>query len=324
MTPKLSKTTRWLCLGLLSCILVTSTSCFRKMARASYNATLKTDQVNRLKERKVVFIVPQSQYEYFDDYKELLPKAWTLTPLEVVRYNDLEDYNNAAEYSYFDIHGIETTVTRSSGGSYTNTHYYLSLSNYYPKEGKSKKAKQAVDELCRIELYPEFGTTNYRFSNNDVQQQLYLRSTIRNFTLPYMMAYLRFVQKNVEQKKNPWVYDNYTESGLRAKLAGDTLYVPEGVLYDRSKWTGKESEKGENFFSSYKGKYKIVSNRELIDLIKGRSNSKKPLFLFEYVLSSTDKYVSVLDATSGTVVYRRYTPLTYNIKDKDIKRILED
>ena len=74
------------------------------------------------------------------------------------------------------------------------------------------------------------------------------------------------------------------------------------------------------FFSEYGGKYKFVSTQELIDIIRRRNG--QPTFIFEYVLSSADNFVGVLEVQSGAVAHRQYKPLKYNIKSKDIKEIL--
>lgn len=298
------------------------TSCFKSMARAGHDSSISDEQFQRLKKQTAVFILPVSEYSHIEDYRQLLPLAWDLTPIEVVKYSDMAKYSDASKYAYFSIHGIKKTTTNTSTGSgYSNTHYYLALASNYLKTGK-KKDKVISDELCRIELYPDFSAATYSFSNKEkVVDKLYEQASIRNFSLPYMMAYLKIVQRNIVNKKNPWVYENFSDDNLRSRLSGDTLYVPENLVYNRNKFTGKEEKKDENFFESYRGKYKIVSNSELTKLIKNR-NKKKPLFLFEYVLSSTDKYVGVLDISSGTIVYRHYTPLTYNLKSKDVEKIL--
>ncbi|WP_207495064.1 hypothetical protein [Aridibaculum aurantiacum] len=296
------------------------TSCLKSMARASHNSKVSPDEFNRLKGKTVVFVVPKSEYASLEDYKELLPKAWTLTPMEVIRYSDIDAYADPSKYAFFQINGITTTTTNSRGFSYSNTHYYLALSSSYSTETKKGKEKQHTDVLCRVELYPEFAATGINFSAKDASDKIYENVTMRNFSVPYMMAYVRFVQKNLQNKKNPWVYENYSDDVLRDRIKTDTLYVPENVLFSRSKFTGKEAAKGADFFAKYDGRYKIVSNKELTEIVRHR-NPKKPLFLFEYVQSSTDKYVGVLEVNSGTVAYRRYTGVTYNLKSKDLKRI---
>ncbi len=272
------------------------------------------EQMKQLKSRTVLFVLPVSEYPYLEDYKAMLPTAWSLTPIEVIKFDEMERYENFTDrYAFFIIRGYEITTP-----THINTHFYLDLT-YDLKDKKHKKVHSG--RFCRIELSPEFETVNYNFEKPDIVEQVYERSQFRNFSVPYMMAYLRFVQKNLLNKKNAHVYDEYTDAALRNRLQKDTLYIPENTVYNRNKFTGAESKKDEKFFDSYGGRYKHISDRDLIDLIKNRDN-KKPIFIFEYVLSSTEKYVSVLEVNSGTFVYRRITPLTYNLKQKDIERIL--
>jgi hypothetical protein len=294
-------------------------SCFKAAARATHNANLNAEETNRLKGRTCLLILPASEYKFINDYKDLVPLAWTLTPIEVIKYDDLGKYAAMTDkYAYFQISGIESTVTQSgSTFSYSNTHYYLSLMQSY--QGKKKPL---TESLCRIELYPEFATANYSFHKKDINDQVYLRSTFRNFQLPYILAYLRIVEKNLKQQKDPWVYDEYNNDNLKRSLAKDTLYVLDNVLFDRNKLNGKEEQMPPSFFKAYGGRYKFVNTEKLISLVRDRKNNQ-PLFLFEYVLSSTDKYVGVLDITSGSIVYRKYTAVSYNLKSKDLEKILD-
>jgi hypothetical protein len=289
----------------------------KSAVRGSHNAGISNAVLEKLKTKTVLFILPEKEEEYIEDYKTLLPLAWTLTPITIIKYRDLASYIDNDSYAYFKIGAISRTNSQSNGFSFTNTHYFLTLSII---NSIGKKGKITSDDLCRIELYPEFYTTNYNIGRKDVNNVIYTKSIFRNFTLPYMMAYLRFVQKNIQNNNNPWVYDNYKDNALRVKLGKDILYVPDSLIFNRDKFTGKESKKDANFFNNYPGKYKYVSTKELIDIIK--TNTEKPVFLFEYVLSSTDKYVGVLEINSGTVVYRKYTGMTYNIKEKDLDDII--
>jgi hypothetical protein len=290
----------------------------RHPANAQFKEGLPDASIQLLKNKTVLFVLPKIEYEYIDDYTDLLSKAWTLTPIKVIKYADLSHYKKDFDkYAYFIFGGLETT-THMQTVSYSNTHYYLTLSILHSQPGKSK-AKS--DELCRIELYPEMSALS-KFSSKNANTELYTNSHFRNFNLPYMLAYLKFVQQNLQQGKNPSIYKSYEDKAMLENLKHDTLYVPENLIYSRNKFTGKESLKDEDFFKSYNGIYKYVSTEELIDIIKNR-NESAPVYLFEYILSSTDKYVGVLEIRSGTVVYRRYTPISYNLKEKDLRAILD-
>lgn len=274
------------------------------------------EAMQRLKERTVVFVLPKSEYPYMDDYTNML-KIWTITPIKVVYYTDVAPYlKDAEKYAFLAIGGIQSSSTSGP----TRTHYYLTLSVPYTVTGKKTRVEH--DDLCRIELYPEMRVL-YHFSDKEVNTEMYSNATFRNFTFPYMAVYLKSLHQNLKDGKRASVFNNYEDKALLSKVKNDTLYIPEELIYSRNKFTGKEREKDdEDLFSEYPGKYKIVSNSELINIIRTRDESK-PIYLFEYILSSTDKYVGVLDVRSGKVIYRKYTAISYNLKPKDIKRIMD-
>jgi hypothetical protein len=293
--------------------------CLQTAKSQSKDEVVSVDRLNRLKERTVIFVLPKTEYRYIDDYTSMLSKVWTLTPLKVVKFKDLHSYNKDVDkYFYFTIGGLEHTVFNGSSSYYTNTHYYLKLSTAFVESGK---LRSGTEGLCRIELYPDMATV-FISPGKYLNPTFYLESSFRNFTLPYMMVYLKFVQQNILNGNNPSVYHSYEDKELLSKIKSDTLYVPDSLIYSRNKLTGKERQEDEDLFSDYPGKYKFVSTTELINIIKTRDESK-PVFLFEYVLSSTDKYVGVLDVRSGKVIYRKYTPMSYNLKAKDIRKILD-
>jgi hypothetical protein len=279
------------------------------------------EAMQRLKERTVVFVLPKSESLYLDDYTNLLSKIWTITPIKVVNYTDVAPYlEDAEKYAFLAIGGIQYRVISGSTSGSTNTHYYLTLSVPYTVTGKKTKVKH--DNLCRIELYPAMSVI-YHFSDKEVNTEMYSNSIFRNFTFPYMTVYLKFLHQNLKDGKRASVFNDYEDKTLLSKVKNDTLYIPEELIYSRNKFTGKESEKDDDdLFSEYPGKYKIVSNSELINIIRTRDESK-PIYLFEYVLSSTDKYVGVLDVRSGKIIYRRYKAMSYNLKQKDIRKIMD-
>ncbi len=274
------------------------------------------EQMDRLKSKTVVLPIPASQYKYLEDYKAMIPKAWTLTPIVVIKYSEVSSYADPEKYAFLAI-GAETS---SGGSSGTHTHYWLGLQVPYQKEGR-KKTTTETDNLCWIWLYPDTKTQDIGAYKNHYDE-LYEESNLRNFTLPYMMAYLRNVQKNIKNQTIPGVYSEAKDDGLLAKLAKDTLYIPDSLVYHRSGFSSKEELNEKEVVAGYTGKYRIVSTAELTEMVKNKTD-KKPLFLFEYVLSSTDKFVSVYNVTTGDVVYHNYVSMSYNLKPKDMEAILE-
>jgi hypothetical protein len=286
---------------------------------AQRDSKVSAEVADKLKGKSCLLVLPASEYKFMKDYEELVPSAWTLTPIQVIKYDNLPGYAaQGDQFAFFMIDGDELTTRMYSdhpASAYRNTHYYLTLAQ--GREGKKK-----MEGLCRIELYPDFTTTDYSFYHKDHNEQVYLRSSFRNFQLPFILAYLKFVQKNLEQQKSPSINKEYHNDSLMKRLATDTLYVLDNAIFERNKFTGKENALPQSEFMSYKGKYKYIKTEELIRMIKTRNNDK-PLFLFEYVLSSTDKYVGVLDIMSGSVVYREHVSMSYNLHPKDLEKIVD-
>src|ERR1700759_3422629 len=261
-----------------------------------------------LKTKTAIFIIPKTEYRYIDDYANMLPKAWTLTPLKVVKYEDLSPYlKDIGNYALFSIVGEQhilssgpTNANHPYHNEYTSTHYSLSLLLPIVTYGKPE-----YRQLCRIELYPEAEAFS-KFKDEEINPELSLTTTFRNFTLPYMMVYLKFVQQNLLNLTSPSVYKSYEVKALLNEVKNDTLYVPDSLIYSRNSYVPKDKLKDKDIFKGYPGKYKFVSTGELINIIKTRDESR-PVYLFEYIISSSDKYVGVLEVRSGKVIYRKYT-----------------
>jgi hypothetical protein len=281
--------------------------------------------IQRLKKKTVIFVLPKSEYQYIDEYTSMLTQAWTLTPLKVIKFDEYASYEKDIDsYAFFSMTGAQVSYASSSSPTRTSnsTFFYLTL-NIRSSDGKAKDGtpKLKFDRLARIELYPK-SSSMFTFPKSDFSTFLYVDCSFRNFSLPYMIAYLKFVQQNLKNGKDPSVYTEYDDKALLSKLKTDTLYVPDSLLNRRPTFSAKEQAKNERLLSKYKGKFKFVSIGELTNIIKTRGTSK-PVFIFEYVQSSNDKYVSVLDARSGTVVYRRYKAISYKLRSKDLRRIID-
>jgi len=191
--------TNWLPVLLVTCLLCSSSFFNPLLAQAFVKDThISDEQMQRLRQKTVVLVLPSSQYDYVDVYKALIPKAWTLTPIIVVKFSEVADYVDPEKYAILSI------SAETSSSSYTNTHYWLALSVPYQKESK-KKTSTEYDNLCRIELYPDRKTQDIGASKKEYNM-LYEGSVMRNFTLPYMMAYLRYVQANIKNQIIPGVY----------------------------------------------------------------------------------------------------------------------
>lgn len=300
-------------LAILSAVVITQSSFVPSMVATPQ------DEVEFLKGKTVVFLVPAEQNYFIEEYKKMLPQAWTLTPLEVILWSDIDKYPEGDKYIFFVIHASERSATsNTSGRTYYNNQYYLTLS-----PNKVQERKPGKGEYCRIELHSDHTTAPVNTRKDDIDR-FYINYTFPNFSLPYMMGYLRFVQRNLLNKKDPSPVLSYTDKELLKQLASETLYIPFSALKTTETSTGKKgSARNDDVFKdAYGGKFLYLGTEDLINVIKNNT-ANKPVFVFEYVVSGINKYIGVLEITTGTVVYRRQVALSNMLKSADVGKILK-
>jgi hypothetical protein len=275
--------------------------------------------VELLKGKTAVFLVPAKQLQFIEDYRKMLPQAWTLTPIEIIKWDDIDKYPENDKNLFFVIHASERSATsNTSGRTYYNNQYYLTLSPNLEQEKKPGK-----EEYCRIELHSDHPAEWISTRRDDIDR-FYSNYEFPNFSLPYMMGYLRFVQRNLQNNKNPSQVLSYTDKDLLAQLANETLYVPLTAFESSETSTGKKgpARYDDVFKDAYGGKFQHVSTEDLVNLVKNNT-ANKPIFVFEYVVTGINKYIGVLDITTGTVVYRRQVALSNTLKSHDVAKILK-
>jgi hypothetical protein len=268
---------------------------------------LSSEIIDQLKATTTVFFYSKPPGSEIDSIKQAVTDGWKLTPLIFDDISNFGKYSSDPKYSYFIVKKF-TSVSRSGSGSgsYTNTHCYLSLHLF--KE-VTKKGNITTTGLCRIELYPS-GQTLF---GGDKAEDLYKKGAFYNWSPVLLKAQLEIVSANLEKSFIPYHYYEFKEKDLANILSNDTLYVPRSVLV-----SVLSANKKENIFDGYSYKYRICTDDELFDLFK---ISKKGRLLFEYVKSSTDKFINIYDLQQKKIIYRNYVAVSYNLKSKDIKRI---
>jgi hypothetical protein len=222
-----------------------------------------------------------------------------------------EKYATDPKYSYFIIEGYT-----ASSSSMSTTHYYLNLRLF--KE-VSKKGKISTTGLCRIELYPNTETLFMGHGKaDDVIERLYTKGGFYNWSPILLKAQLEVVSTNLEKNLKPYYYEEFKDDDLTNILSNDTLYIPKSLLMSFNAFSGKEAEKAESIFNGYHYKYRICTDEELFNIFQ---ISKRGRLLFEYVKSSTDKFITIYDLKQKKAIYRNYVAVSYNLKSKDIESI---
>lgn len=259
------------------------------------------------------------------EFVEAFKNNWTYSKFEFIKYADIEKHL-APQNSFLTVSGYETSVhlstlysngMKSSGVDYAHTHIFLQLwtvSEKYFKRNKEFKDKDKI-EVARVELFTDFPTLMR--PQNLYQSDYDADGHIRNWGPGILKNHIQNLMSYLSKGKEKSLYsDIYNQAELK-KLNNEVLYVPDYVLIKFSAFTGDESKKHEEkeLFEDYKLKYKMLSTKELNDKIA----SGESFYYLQYIKSSTDKYVSVINAATGEVIYSVYTPTSYNIKSDDLE-----
>jgi hypothetical protein len=274
--------------------------------------------LNKLKNTKTLFIYRDSDTENLELFKATLNEIWDYTELEFISYEEYSSNTYDENYSFFTIGGLHKRKVTSNGTVIENTYLYLTLW----MNNKNEKLT-----FCRIELYPTYPT--YREAKmhvkNDVNlmmKHLYEESKLHNWNLVYLKNALQLVNKKLTKSDEHWLFNSEVYSDL-SHLKNDTLYIAEYTLIKFSMFTGDESKRHnvKKLFKKYPYPYKVISVEELSEKVL---NSEKPIFYLSYIKSSTDKFVSVVNAQTGELLYSDYSPTSYNIKDSDIQKLAKE
>jgi hypothetical protein len=296
------------------------------------------DEIARLKKGITYIVMKDTGSAVAQPYKDIFRRYWTCSKIGFIEYKDILNYVSA-DASFFTIGGFTTTSTfvhmsktfgQENGLSYDNTHLYYELWVCNQKElEKWKNRKKKKDELpdkvkvliSRIELYTDFETLSK--PENIYQSDYDGGDHIRNWGPGYLKNYLQMLMPLLEKGEERSLYRSNADPQQLKNLRKDTLYIPDYLLIKFSKFSGDESKrhKEKELFGEYKLPYVLISNEALNKKILADT---APFYYLVYIKSSTDKYVSVYNSHTGELVYTTYAPMSYNLKEKDFEKLVNE
>lgn len=287
------------------------------------------DQLSKIKNGTTYIAMKDPNSAKSKEFVEVFKKNWTYSKFEFIKYTDIEKHLTP-ESSFLSIGGYVTDVhsqmlysdgSRSAGVDYAHTHIYLELwtcGEKYLKSTKSNKKFKEKDklQLARVELFTDFPTLidpDYLFQS-DYDGNGHIRNWGPGILKNHLQNMISYLDKKAEKK----LYSEIYNPAELKKLSKENLFVPDYVLTKFNKFTGDESKKHDEkeIFEDYKLQYKLIPTADLNTKIL---NDKTPFYYLQYIKSSTDKYISVINSLTGEVIYSVYTPVSYNIKSGDLK-----
>ncbi len=295
------------------------------------------NEIPRLKNGPTYVAMKDTASPIAQAYKEVFKQYWTCSKVTFIQYKDILKYMSA-DASYFTIGGYTTTSTFEhmtgtglvkQGLSYDNTHLYFELWVCEPKalekwQKRTKKKDELPDKvkqvIGRVELFTDFPSLS--FPDKLYKADYDGDGHIRNWGLGYLKTDLQVLMSLLEKGAERTLYKGSTSPKQLKALKKQTLYIPDYVLISFNKFNGNETKrhKESELLGDYKLPYKLIGNDELNKKIM---EDTEPFYYLVYIKSSTDKYVSVYNSQTGEQIYTDYTPISYNIKDKDFEKLAD-
>lgn len=293
-------------------------------------AILNVSEIPKIKKGITYIVMKDPNSTIAKEYVEVFKNYWTISKLEFIKQSEINNYLSP-EHAYLTLGGFESSShtfvsnTGARGISYQTTNIYLELwtcdKKYFDSNKKNKKFKgDDKIQVARIELFTDFQVLNNpeKLIQADYDGNGHIRNWGAGILKNYVQTLMQYLNKGVS-------HDLYKEI-LNAKelrnLKNETLYIPDYVLIKFNKFNGDESKKHKevDIMEDYTLKYKMISTKELNQKIL---NEKNNFYYLIYIKSSTDKYVSVMNAISGEIIYSDYKAISYNIGSKDLKKLQE-
>lgn len=270
------------------------------------------------------------QYKDYNDkiaFEKAIHAVWTITPFEIIRPDEMEDYIPKGGYSIFSFGGYVVNANNTHASSPFSMHLAYDL--WMPDI--TKKGKVNEQFFARIQIYPD-NKTLYTAINNQSKKKsdfsnimisfLYNDAIIYNWGPGYLKGYLKLINDRLLADDERGPFSEMENETALTKLKTDTLYVPDYVRIKFNMFTGAENEDDgdvdEEIKKAYPFPVKFVSSGELNNLIL---NGEEPIKYLIYTKSSTDKFINVFDSKNNELIYARYVKISYNFKNKDLGKL---
>lgn len=285
-----------------------------KLRPEYYQSEFKKKDLEKLKSAKVYFIVPKQFKDIYEalDYEEVIKGVWTFSDIKIIEESEI--YDNLELGNVFI--RFYSHSTRNSKSTYSFNYLNIGLINKVKKED-NRAYKYWNDKIGMM-----FFTTNVDARMDMVRMQ----DTIYGDLIDYRMGYLKnyFQQWNDALVKGEGVdmYDDYVdEKKIRNLKKKKVLYIPKNILYGFNALTGQEREKSaEELFKDYPYEYITISANELSNKIL---KDEEPFYYLMYHQKNAHKMITIVESTTGQVIYRTAKNMSYNIKPKDIRAIVK-
>lgn len=178
--------------------------------------------------------------------------------------------------------------------------------------------KESVYSVKRQELYPKvFDFTGENFAS------YYL-----NGTEGQLKNMIQYVQSQISQSREKDFFDSEKNPTELGKLKTQTLYFPNywfgaaGTICQNlaggDKYLDFHKKYIADLMKAYPYKIELIDREKLNQKIQ---TATEDFFYLNYIQSSADKIISVVNGKTGDVIYSEINKNAYRIKEKDLEKL---
>ncbi len=301
----------------------------------------KKDRLQKFKETTTVFVF-SDVYEK-SEYEAILKDAWTVTPYEIVSKDAFDPLvYEKGNYSIANIEGYRVSMVTKSNKTINFLHSYFDFFMYdYPvikkkvKRLNSNKPKKFKDKLsdiffehkfkiARFCLYPNKGFIDIALSKSreEITNNIYTEDVFFNYKPGMLKNYFQKVSDLIDKEEVYWMYEKNEFTQELAELPQATLYIPEYIGMKTNAWTSAIDKQEDNaiikLYNNYLYKYEFLDD----EVLDKKILNKEAFYYLRYVRVNSQKFIEVINAKTGDVIYRNYVPgFSYNMKPKYLKEL---
>ena len=294
--------------------------------------SLDDDDLAMFKKSTTIFVVQAGDKGRMEDFNKSIADVWKITPYRVITPDSLRFFQGR-NYSWFTFGGF-TVEHRSPSMSYSNTHisYDLTIPEYN-KRGEQKGRTilagfiLSPDMESVMDLSAPRSTFEGRKARERREEQeastLNRTAAYSNWGPGQIRGYLKAINDNLSAHERHGMFEELSDDQRLRALKNDTLYLPSYLNVKLNPFTGSERAKNdgdadEDVNKVYPYPHRYVSKEELENMLV---HATKPIYHLIYVRSSTNKFVSVVEAKSARIIYSEFHNVSYNFKNKDLKKL---
>lgn len=295
-------------------------------------STAGLDKLPQVKSGTAYFVMPDPNSADAKAYKEVFTKNWTISKPEFISYSEVDKHlakgNSFLNITLTSITGQLSGMAKTDNAGKTTTtegmkteQKFVSLEFWTPSdkfiESKKTRSEYGItykDKIASISMHADFETI---VSTEDVYAPAYnLFSHLKNWGPGIFKNYIQTLKSFFASGEKRGPYQEFLNNAELSKLKSSMLYAPNYVLTKINVFNGNETKTSENeMFDGYKLKYKVISTEELNNKIQTNEN----FYYLIFIRDSNQKYVNVVNSSSGEIIYSTHFSGAYNMKPNDLK-----